>query len=278
MTSRFLAAALAASALPLTFPGLHAQTSTDPKPAAGADGAKTSAASEAKTEARTDADANGYRRQPADWVTRTYYLRYNAQQNDANEILVAARNTLAPWVRVFLVTSQNAIMMTAPPDQQRLMEQIVHDLDRPKQSYKLTYTLTESDAGKRVGSQHYTLLAVTGQRTTSKEGSKVPVLTGSYTAGGSSSAQQQFQYIDVGMNFDATLDAYAGGVRLRSKVEQSSTTEDKSISGIVEPIIRQAVLEGTAILLPGKPVSLGSLDVPGTTRRIDVEVVADLLP
>lgn len=215
---------------------------------------------------------------PADWTVKTYYLQNSVQQNDANEVLVALRNVLIPTVKIFLVQSENAIVVYASPEEHRLAVGLIHDLDRPRQSYKLTYTLNETDAGKRVGTQHYSLFIVTGQRSTLKEGSKVPLSTGITPATATTAALQNFQYIDVGMNFDATVDPYAGGLRLRTKVEQSSTTEDKSISGVSEPVIRQTVLEQVAVLTPGKPANLGSIEVPGTTRRIDIEVQADPIP
>jgi hypothetical protein len=37
------------------------------------------------------------------------------------------------------------------------------------------------------------------------------------------------------------------------------------------------MLEGMSSLTVGKPVVLGSLDVPGTTRRQEIEVVTELL-
>ena len=54
----------------------------------------------------------------------------------------------------------------------------------------------------------------------------MPVATGSYDAGSAGTAgrgaQTQFQYLDVGMNFAATLTEASGGVVLKSKVEQLS--------------------------------------------------------
>mgnify|MGYP000476360394 CR=1 FL=1 len=44
-----------------------------------------------------------------------------------------------------------------------------------------TYTITELDGGKRVGVQHFALALVPGGRTTLKNGSKVPVATGSFS-------------------------------------------------------------------------------------------------
>ena len=50
--------------------------------------------------------------------------------------------------------------------------------------YRLTYTLTEMDGTKTIGVQHYEVILVEGGRTTLKNGSKIPVATGSYTVAG----------------------------------------------------------------------------------------------
>ena len=135
--------------------------------------------------------------------------------------------------------------------------------------------LAETDGGKRVGVQHFAMLVAAGQRTVMKQGSKVPIATGSYGASGSSGPQTQFTYTDVGMNFDVNLDELANGVRLRSKVEQLGVAEQSSGVGVADPIIRQSLLEGTSFLTAGKPVVLGSIDIPGSTRHLDIEVVME---
>ena len=139
-------------------------------------------------------------------------------------------------------------------------------------TYRVTYTLTETDGAKRIGTQHFTVVVVTGGKTTLKQGSKVPVSTGVYNAG-TSGTQTQFTYLDVGLNIDASLEESVDGVRLNSKVEQSTIAE--SAIGPQDPIVRQTVLMGTSILTLGKPLVLGSLDVPGSTRHMDVEVVME---
>jgi general secretion pathway protein D len=48
---------------------------------------------------------------------QTFYLGTSGQQNDSNEVLVAIRNILPPDVKVYLVPSQNAIVMRATPDE-----------------------------------------------------------------------------------------------------------------------------------------------------------------
>jgi type II secretory pathway component GspD/PulD (secretin) len=205
---------------------------------------------------------------------QTFYLTNVSQTNDANELTTALRNLLDPHDKIFLVTSQNAIFVQGSPEQLVLARKLLNDLDRPKKTYRLTYKITEMDDGKRVGVQHFAMVVVTGQRTFLKQGSRVPIVTGSYS-GGSSAVQTQMTYIDVGLNFDVTLDEFANGVRLRSKVEQSSIAEEKSGVGAQDPIVRQTVMEGTSFLTPGKPLVLGSLDIPGSTRRLDVEVVME---
>jgi hypothetical protein len=84
-------------------------------------------------------------------------------------------------------------------------------------------------------------------------------------------------YIDIGQEIEASLDGYLDGVRLRTKVVQSSIAEDKPAVGVQDPVIRQTTLEGTSNLVQGKSLVLGSLDVPGSTRHQEVEVVSELV-
>jgi hypothetical protein len=84
-------------------------------------------------------------------------------------------------------------------------------------------------------------------------------------------------YVDVGLNLEAYLEGETDGLRLRTKVEQSSLAEEKSAGTAQDPVIRQTVLEETAILVPGKPMLLGSLDLPGSTRRQEIEVISELV-
>lgn len=203
--------------------------------------------------------------------TRTYYLTNVTQQNDANEIMVAIRNITCPGTKIYLVASQNAIVVEAPVSQLAVGEKIIRDMDRPRKTYRLLFTITEIDNDKTISTQHISMVAVIGLHTSIKEGDKIPVATGSYTE--NSAAQTQFTYVDVGMNFDATITEQAHGVSLESKVEQSSVGPSNTIAGVQEPVIRQTVLQGTSLLTLEKPVMLGSIDVPNTTRRFDIVVV-----
>lgn len=208
---------------------------------------------------------------------QTFYLTNASQPQEANEILVALRNILQPYIKMYLVSDQNAIVIDAPPEQLALAQKLITELDRPRKSYRLTYTLTELDNGQRVGTEHFSMIVVTGQETSLKQGSKVPVATGTYnpSAAPTQGTQTQFTYLDVGMNFAATLDETEHGARLHSKVEESALAGDKSIVGVQEPVIRQTVLQGTSFLTLNKPLMLGSVDIVGSTRHIDIEVVME---
>ena len=139
-------------------------------------------------------------------------------------------------------------------------------------TYRLTYTLTETDGGKRVGTQHFAMIVVSGRKTVLKQGNRVPLVTGSVSTSGG--PQMQVQYLDIGLNIDASIEESNDVVKLNTAVEQSSIAEEKSGLGTQDPIVRQAKLEGTSILTPGKPLILGSMDT-STARRLDIEVVME---
>jgi len=200
---------------------------------------------------------------------QAFYLTNATQQNAANEVVVAVRNLLDPQIKIYLVPSQNAIMMRGSPEQLALAQKIINDLDRPTKSYRLTYSITELEGGKRVGVQHFSMIVTSGQRTQLKQGSRVPIVTGS------DKGDSQVQYIDIGLNFDSTLDQYANGAKLSTRVEQTSVAEERSGVGPQDPVVRQTTLANTSFLLPGKPVVLGSLDVPGSMRHMDIDVMME---
>jgi len=230
----------------------------------------------------TQGDGKGGQAIPSTETYQTLYITNLNQTNELNDLVADLRNML-PRAKVYLMLPQSAISIRATPEDIQLAQKIVADFDRAKRSYRLTYTITETDGGKRIGSQHFTLLAVSGGKATLKQGKRVPVFVGTNDA--KSAAQNievqyvgaQVQYADVGLKIEASVDGSAGALRLTSKVEQSSVSEDKSGVGPQDPIISQTVLEGASMLVEGKPLVLGSLDIPGSTRHQDIEVVAELI-
>lgn len=206
-------------------------------------------------------------------VYQTVYLINATQQNDANDVQTALRNML-PRTKIYYAPKGNALTLRGTPEDIQLAQKMVSDLDKPKKSYRLTYTITESDGGKRVGAQRFTLVVIPGGKASLKQGNRVPIVTGS-TEAGSSVQNTQVQYLDVGLNIDASLEGSADGLRLRSKVEQSAVAEEKSGLGAQDPVVHQTSVGGTSVLVQGKSFMLGSLDVPGSTRHLDIEVVSE---
>ena len=214
----------------------------------------------------------------AESTFKVFHLANVSQDKDADAILVAIRNMVNPRDKIYLLTTTNDIVVAAPPEEQTRIGQLVAELDRPKHAYRLTYTLAESDNGKRVGVQHFSMVVLLSQRVQLKQGDKIPVVTGSFNTD-QKAEQTQFTYLDVGLNLDSTIDQFAGGLRLRSIVEQSSIAAEHGVGVLAdEPIVRQSKLEATSVILPGKPLILGGIDIVGSTRHLDVEVVAEPLP
>jgi general secretion pathway protein D len=277
-----------------------------------------------------------------DLAVQTFYLTNASQQNDANEILVALRNLLDPSVKIYLVASQNAIVMRATTDELILAEKLINDLDRVRSevvvdvavlevsrdkirnlgitlptSFGLTPQASNANAsttGNTTGTttttttntttntsgltlntlgninatnfavsvsggtvnallsdsdtrilQNPRIRATDGQRATLKIGSKIPVATGSYSAGAaittaSLGVQTQFTYLDVGVNIDMTPTVhYDREVSLKMKIEISSQNGSVTISGVTEPIISQRVVEQVIQLKDGEPSILAGL-------------------
>jgi type II secretory pathway component GspD/PulD (secretin) len=137
------------------------------------------------------------------------------------------------------------------------------------------------DGTKLVSTERFSVVTVSGQNTALKQGSKVPIATGSYNAVASDTkpagAQTQFTYLDIGMTFNSTPTGLGDTVMLKANVEQSSVAPTQSGVGPQDPIILQTSLQGVFLLTNGKPVKLGTLDLPGTTHHLDVEAVAEPL-
>ncbi|HWB32611.1 MAG TPA: hypothetical protein VG714_05505 [Acidobacteriaceae bacterium] len=241
-----------------------------------------SAPAQATTKSEPDSTAAKASRERLDannFPERTFYFRYITNQNEMNECVTALRVSLPPYVKTFLVPSMGAIIVRASPEDTDLAAKILNDLDRPRKAYRLTYTVTEMDGDKRVGAQHYSLVAVSGQQTVLKQGDRVPIAVAAAPGKDTSSAgQTQFAYQDVGMVFNATVDDFHDGARLRSDVVQSSLAGEKSNVGVQDPVFRQSELKGEAMLVPGKPLVLGTMDIPGSTHHLQVEALIDPLP
>ena len=206
-----------------------------------------------------------------------FYLTNVTNQNESGDLSVLLRNMVNGRDRIFFLATKNAIVLRGSQEDIALAQHLITELDRPKKVYKLTYTLAEMDNGKRVGIQHFDVVVLSGQKVVLKQGSKVPIVTGASDNAGKGSSNQ-FTYLDVGINIDAEVIQGGDQVTLKTKVERSSVAEEASAFGAQDPVIRQALVEAEVNLQDSKPLIIGSMDIVGTTRHIDVNVVAQTLP
>jgi general secretion pathway protein D len=122
-----------------------------------------------------------------------------------------------------------------------------------------------SDADTRV-LQNPSVRATDGQNAKLKIGSKIPVATGSYSAGAATGitagigVQTQFTYIDVGVNIDMTPTIHLDReVSLKLDVVVSTESGQVTISGVTEPIIGQRESQSVIQLRDGEPCLLAGI-------------------
>ena len=207
----------------------------------------------------------------------TFWLKNCGLSNDGNEILTALRLMLDPAVKLYLVPKDNTILLKALPDEVATASKLIEELDRPHKTYRLTYAVTEFDGSKRLGTKHFVLVLVDGQRGTFKSGEKVPVATGIYSWD-KAATETQMTYLDVGWNFDSTLNATLAGAQLKVKAERSSVAEAKAPAATPDPSINQSILESVTTLSLGKAVMVGSMEVPESTQHVEIEATVELVP
>lgn len=142
-------------------------------------------------------------------------------------------------------------------------------------TYRVTYTLTDMDGNKQLSVQHFSLTMTTDSRLEEfKIGGRVPINIGSSNADHAVSTTIQYQ--EIGLNIGARIKEYPTGILLSYKFEQTSVDEASSAEKD-RPVIRQSMLANTAMLTLGKPVMLGSLDIPHSTRHMDFAAVIELV-
>jgi hypothetical protein len=215
--------------------------------------------------------------QKADFGTyQTIYLTNVTSDHDGYEIVTDLRNML-PRAKIYFVPSQHALSVEGSAGDVQSAQKMVSEIDRPLKTYRLTFSLTQMDGDKPIGTQKVSLIALdNGEKTSFKQGSKVPIITGTTTE--SNSAQNtQVQYEDVGLDIEASVDGSPDALSLRTKIVQSSVPDEHATGSAGDPSIRQTVLDGAATLVPGTPLVLGTLDIPGTTRREEISVASELV-
>jgi general secretion pathway protein D len=128
-----------------------------------------------------------------------------------------------------------------------------------------TANLLLSDSSTQI-LQNPRIRATDQQKATLKIGSRIPIATGSYSSGTSTSTvsslvNTQFQYQDVGVNIEVTPTVHFDhDVTLKVKIEVTAQSGSVTISSVTEPIISQRVAEQTIRLREGEANILGGIN------------------
>jgi general secretion pathway protein D len=118
------------------------------------------------------ADTRTKRTQLEQLAVRTFYLSNAAQQSDANDVLTMLRLVLPPTVKLFLVQSQNAIVIRGTTDEIMLAKNLIASLDTPKPEVLVDIYVMEvrRDKLRNIGISLPTSLTVTSSSSATLSG------------------------------------------------------------------------------------------------------------
>lgn len=132
--------------------------------------------------------------------------------------------------------------------------------------YKVEFNIHDgNDATARTG-RRYAILIGANEKGVFRVGQKMPYVTGSVP-------NNQYTYVDVGVNIDCHLNEVNGKIGLRASLDLSSVIpQDKNASSsIPSPAIGQMRIDVNAVVNPGKPTIVASIDDPVTLRKVEVD-------
>jgi hypothetical protein len=147
--------------------------------------------------------------------------------------------------------------------------------------YRVEFNIHDgSDAAAKNG-RRYIIMIEANEKGVFRVGQKVPYATGSFqpgiaSAGVSPLVSTQYNYAEVGVNIDCRINEFNGKIRVKATLDLSTLVQlDKSPpTNPPMPIIGQLRIEVNALVNPGKPTLVASVDDPVTLRKFDVEATA----
>jgi len=151
---------------------------------------------------------------------------------------------------------------------------------KPVQPYRLEFSLNELDGGKKINSRHYSMDLTVGNANEIKIGTRVPVVTARSEPGAATNAlaNTQWQYVDIGTNIWAHLrESQDDSDDCQLEVRSDVSDIDKGTEVTSAPIIRQMKINGTTLLVTGKPIVIGTMDDPNSSRQFQLEVTVTKL-
>lgn len=139
--------------------------------------------------------------------------------------------------------------------------------------YKVEYVFSELQDSKRVNTRSYTVLVGPIEKASLRLGSRIPVATGSFINGSKEGTPAvpmptQFQYMDVGVNIDCSVDPLDSDVGLHTNVDISRLAPENRIG---QPIVRTTRISVHNVVPLGKQTMVASADEVDTTGRFQIE-------
>lgn len=143
------------------------------------------------------------------------------------------------------------------------------DVNKPVNAYRLDFTIHELDEGKKINARQYSLNLNSGDADEVKIGTRVPV----------EMKQGEMQYIDVGTSIWCRIRGERGNdleLMVRAEISNFAIPEQQSRSNSM-PLLRQLRINASTLLVPGRPMVVGSVDDPNSKREFQLEVTANKL-
>lgn len=137
--------------------------------------------------------------------------------------------------------------------------------------FKLTFVIFELDDGKRINQRDYMMIGKTNNQPSSvRIGTRVPVYT----------EEKKMTYVDAGLTLRCGLKEQADR-RLQAEcdIEISSFIRPEQLAGSgtsvpSAPVLRTTRTSSWALLSPGKPTVIATVDDINSAKRMQVEVTA----
>jgi len=165
-----------------------------------------------------------------------------------------------------------------------LLAPVLHAQEKPGEpaAYKVEFTIRDGSQAVAQAGRHYTILVGANERGYLNVGDKVPYATGSFQPGVGSAAPPlgvQYTYLDTGVNTECRITEMNGKITLIAQLDISAVQQhDKAVAmNPPNPTVSQIRLSARALMSPGKPTQIVSMDDPVTMRRFDVEATVTKL-
>ncbi len=140
--------------------------------------------------------------------------------------------------------------------------------EKPVHAYRLDFSVNELEEGKKINARQYSLNLNADDANEIKIGTRVPVESG----------HEQFQYMDVGTSIWCRIGERPDGIPLSVRADISNfAIPDQGTGHESRPVVRQFKINASTLVLPGKPMIVGSVDDPNSKRQFQLEVTVTKL-